>query len=554
MSLKPSPIPIMPEDTARVAQAAFPKGNPYLLLRDQLGVIFTDEDFADLFPQRGQPALAPWRLALVTVLQFRENLSDRQAAEAVRARIDWKYLLGLELSDAGFDFSVLSEFRDRLLTAQAEQRLLDTLLECCRHQGLLKARGQQRTDSTSVFAAIRVLNRLELVSETLRAALNKIATVAPDWLRRFAPPEWYKRYGRRIEDDRLPQKESEREAYARTVGEDGFTLLDALEDANAPLGLKELPEIETLRLTWQRHYQRETPSAEGERSRVRFKANKELPPAATGLESPYDPQARFRTRNGKSWTGYIVHVSESCEEDEVHLITHVHTTPASVHEAQCTEAIQQALVDKGLPPEEHIVDSAYVDAALLLSSQKDQGITLVGPTRANGSWQARVDGAYDIDQFVIDWEHKQACCPQGKHSSFWGERTDHTGMPYIAVVFSQSDCSGCVARSLCTKSKSQARRLKLQRREEYEALQQARQRQASAEGKQVYKRRAGIEGTISQGVRGFDLRHARYRGLAKTHLQQIATAAAMNIDRLFDWFQKVPRAKTRTSRFAALAP
>ena len=269
-----------------------------------------------------------------------------------------------------------------------------------------------------------------------------------------------------------------------------------------PLDLKELPQIETLRLAWQRHYQREVASAEGERSGIRFKANKELPPAATGLESPYDVEARFRTRNGKSWTGYIVHLSESCEEDEVHLITHVHTTPASVHEAQCTEAIQQALVDKGLPPEEHIVDSAYIDAALLVSSQKDQGITLVGPTRPNGSWQAREDGAYDIDQFVIDWEQKQACCPQGKHSSFWGERTDHTGMPSIAVVFSQSDCSGCVARSLCTKAKKQARGLKLQPREEYEALQQARARQASAEGQQVYKRRAGIEGTISQGVRG----------------------------------------------------
>ena len=170
---------------------------------------------------------------------------------------------------------------------------------------------------------------------------------------------------------------------------------------------------------------------------------------------------------------------------------------------------------KGCRQKQHIVDSAYIDAALLVSSQKDQGITLVGPTRPNGSWQAREDEAYDIDQFVIDWEQKQACCPQGKHSSFWGERTDHTGMPYIAVVFSQSDCSSCVARCLCTKAKKQARRLKLQPREEYEALQQARARQASTEGKQVYKRRAGIEGTISQGVRGFDLRHARYRGLGQ---------------------------------------
>src|SRR5829696_2823051 len=185
MSLHPQPITPVPEQTARVAHAAFPKGHPYLTLRDHLGTIFQDEDFATLFPAWGYPGLPPWRLALGTIMQFREHLADRQAAEAVRARIDWKYLLGLELTDAGFDFSVLSEFRDRLLTGKAEQRLLDTLLDCCRHHGLLKARGQQRSDSTSVLAAIRVLNRLELVSETLRAALNEIATVAPDWLRRF---------------------------------------------------------------------------------------------------------------------------------------------------------------------------------------------------------------------------------------------------------------------------------------------------------------------------------------------------------------------------------
>src|SRR5918997_6438191 len=182
MSLKPSPPQPVPEETARVAQAAFPAGNPYLTFRDALGPLFQDEDFTALFPPCGQPGLPPWRLAVVTILQFRENLADRQAAEAVRARIDWKYLLGLELTDAGVDFSALSEFRDRLLAGSAEERLLDKLLERCQAQGLLKSRGQQRTDSTHVLAAIRVLNRLELVGETLRAALKELARVAPEWL------------------------------------------------------------------------------------------------------------------------------------------------------------------------------------------------------------------------------------------------------------------------------------------------------------------------------------------------------------------------------------
>ena len=141
MSLHPHVIAPVPEETVRVARAAFPKGHPYLTFRDALGPIFQDEDFAALFPLGGQPGLPPWRLALVTIMQFRENLADRQAAEAVRARIDWKYLLSLELTDPGFDFSVLSEFRDRLLAGSAEALLLDKLLERCRVLGLLKARG-----------------------------------------------------------------------------------------------------------------------------------------------------------------------------------------------------------------------------------------------------------------------------------------------------------------------------------------------------------------------------------------------------------------------------
>src|SRR5215216_2714069 len=281
MSLHPHVIAPVPEDTARVARAAFPKGNPYLLLRDTLGTIFQDDDFTALFSLVGQPGLPPWRLALVTILQFRENLADRQAAEAVRARIDWKYLLGLDLTDPGFDFSVLSEFRDRLLAGSAAVLLLDKLLERCRTMGLLKARGQQRTDSTHVLAAIRVMNRLELVAETLRATLNELATVAPAWLQALAPLTWYERYSKRIEDTRLPQSTASRDAYAQTVGEDGFHLLEALDAPETPAGLRELPVIATLRQTWQRHYERSTgegPTAgHAAVSRVRFKANRDLP-------------------------------------------------------------------------------------------------------------------------------------------------------------------------------------------------------------------------------------------------------------------------------------
>jgi len=558
MSLRPQPIGSIPEETARVAHAAFPKGHPYLTLRDHLGTIFQDEDFATLFPAWGYPGLSPWRLALVTIMQFRENLADRQAAEAVRARIDWKYLLGLDLTDPGFDFSVLSEFRDRLLAGSAEALLLDKLLEQCRTMGLVKARGQQRTDSTHVLAAIRVMNRLELVAETLRATLNELATVAPAWLQAMAPLAWYERYGKRIEDTRLPQGQASRDAYAQMVGEDGFALLDVLEAAETPEHLRELPLITTLRQTWQRHYERAagegTAQGHPALSSVRFKRNQELPPAAEAIESPYDPEARYRQKCDTQWTGYMVHVSETCEPTAPHLLTQVHTTTAAVYEAQCTEPIHQALSAKDLAPREHFVDGAYISAALLATSRDDYGITLRGPTRPVQGWQAHTDGAYDLSQFTVDWEQRQAHCPQGNVSTVWREYVDREGKPYTLVRFSLQDCRPCQARPLCSRTKDTGRRLHLPSQEHFEALQAARAWYASEEGQQRYQCRAGVEGTLSQGVRAFGLRRTRYRGVAKTHLQHVAIAAAINIDRIVAWLEERPRATTRTSRFAALAP
>jgi transposase len=210
MSLSPTPINDVPELTAQVARAAFPKGNRYMQMRDTLGTIYADVQFADLYPTVGQPAEAPWRLALVTIMQFAENLTDRQAAEAVRGRIDWKYALGLELTDAGFDFSALSEFRSRLIARAAEERLLTQLLAHFVERGLLKARGKQRTDSTHIVAAVRELNRLEIVGETLHHTVNVLAQLVPDWLRDHVTPEWFLRYGPRVSDYRLPKGQSDR--------------------------------------------------------------------------------------------------------------------------------------------------------------------------------------------------------------------------------------------------------------------------------------------------------------------------------------------------------
>src|SRR5215470_3620819 len=187
-------------------------------------------------------------------MQFRENLADRQAADAVRSRIDWKYLLGLDLEDPGFDFSVLSEFRDRLLMGGREQRLLDDLLERFRERGLLKERGKQRTDSTHIQAAARNLNRLECVGETLRHALNSLAESAPQWLQAHIPQDWYERYGSRFEQYRLPTTESARQRLTLQIGQDGRQLLHWVYASERAVELRQHPAVEIMRRVWVQQY------------------------------------------------------------------------------------------------------------------------------------------------------------------------------------------------------------------------------------------------------------------------------------------------------------
>lgn len=281
MSLKPQAMSPVPAETVQVARAAYPKGNIYLKLRDVLGRIYRDEDCAELFPKDGQPAIAPWRLALVTVMQFLENLSDRQAADAVRGRLDWKYLLGLELDDPGFDHSGLVEFRQRLLEGEHERLLFDLMLTRLQDGGYVRARGRQRSDSTHVLARVRTLNRLEVVGETFRAALNSLAVAAPAWLKGLLQADWIERYEHRVEDYRLPDGKQAREAYAIVIGQDGTTLLNAIYASTAPLWIRELPAVQTLRRVWVQHFFWE----EGE---LRWRSLTDIPAAGDCFNSPYE--------------------------------------------------------------------------------------------------------------------------------------------------------------------------------------------------------------------------------------------------------------------------
>lgn len=546
MSLKHRGIDEVPEMTVLVAQAAFSKRNTYMRMRDELGTMFEDGDFVGLYATRGQPGLPPWRLALVTIMQFAENLTDRQAADAVRGRIDWKYALGLELTDPGFDYSVLSEFRGRLVNGQAEHVLLEKMLAVYEERGLLKGRKQQRTDSTHVVAALRALNRLELAHETLHHALNVLAEVAPDWLKRQITAEWFNRYGKRLTEFHLPKDKQEQHELAEVIGTDGTYLLEQIYGSTAPAWLGQVPAVEILRQVWvQAFYQSE--------GVVHWRKKGNQPPPRQSIASPHDPTARYNTKNETSWVGYKVHLTETCADDQPNLITHVETRPATEHDVKALDDIHQSLAGQERLPDEHLVDGSYTAIDLIIRSKDDYGVDLVGPVRADLSWQARTPDCFDSSQFTIDWELHMATCPQGKTSHYWRLAEQRPGYHTVCIRFHRDDCIGCTARPRCTRGKTKGRALTILPQPAYEALQAARLRQEQPGFRKRYGRRAGVEGTISHAAFTLGLRRSRYRGLAKTHLQNVATAAAINLGRVLNWLTDVPRSITRKSRFAKLA-
>ena len=549
MVLHRQSIKSIPSLTKEIARKAFPKGNLYMTLRDELGIFYDDEYFAELYSDEGQPALRPGSLALICVMQYMANLSDRGTVEAVAARIDWKYALGMELTEPAFDSSVLTLFRSRLLNGGKEQLLLDKLLKRCVELNLIKVRGKARTDSTHILASIRNLNRLEYVGETLRAALNALAIAHPNWLSNVVTPDWFDRYSKPVEESRLPRGTEARNDYAANIGQDGMKILQAIyDDATTPQWLREIPVIETLRIAWVHQYWIDN-------GKLNWRSHKDLPPAGLRSNSPYDTEANYGNKRHTSWLGYKVHLTETCETRQVHLITNVQTTQAHLSDVDQTESIHQSLADKDLLPKQHIVDAGYVDGSLLVESKREYEIELIGPVRDNVSWQSKNPEAYDLSKFKINWKNKQVTCPQGvKSTKKWTFLLDQWGNKIIRVKFPRKACRECQFRYLCTRSKNEARELTLRHKEEHLAINRRRKRQETKTWSKQYNRRAGVEGTISQGVRGFNMRSARYRGLDKVHLQHILTATAMNAVRLFAWFEGVPLAKTRVSSFAKLAP
>lgn len=559
MSLQPRGLPPVPADTAGAAKAAFPKGSLAIGIRDELGQVWSDERFVSLFGVRGKPGISPAQLMIVLVLAMVENLTDRQAADMVRRAIDWKYALGLPLADPGFDYSVLSEFRGRLVAGSLQTEALDALLGRLGELGVVKAGGRQRTDSTHVLARLRSLNRLELAGESVRAALEALAAAAPDWLATTIDESWVRVYGARIDDLHLPASDTQRTALAVQFGTDGYRLLDAVCSPGAPVWLRELPALQVLRRIWVQQYYRVV-DERGEKVIRREASEQGLPPGRHTLVSPYDLDARYSQKRGTGWTGYKVHFSETChttDQDDPdtgrapapNLITHVATTAATVPDVAMTTPIHDALHARGLLPATHAVDAGYTSADLLIAARA-RGVTLIGPLLADTSPQART-GGYTTEKFTIDWDHHTVTCPQGATSVGWNPVVQR-GTTAIVVKFDRATCGACPAKNLCTTAKRSGRQLSLRPRDVHDTVAQARAQQTTKQWNNDYKIRAGVEGTMRQTTHVTGIRRARYLGLPKTTLEHNLAAAAINLIRYHTWLTGKPLDRTRTSHLQRL--
>jgi transposase len=541
MSLRQSTLgEVPPEVLQAVKKIRGKRRNIYIEFADKLGELVDVADFSEVYSRLGQSAVSPLILLLLTIVQFNEGLSDREVMDVLPLRIDWIYLTRLPMDHEGFDPSVLTEFRARLIEGNLEELLLNKILSFAQENGYLKTRSQ-RTDSTEVLAAARRLARVELILETMVHTLDVLTPVCPKLLVGiYKTFEQLQAYQQSSFQSRIPKSDEARRQLAESIGRDGMCLLAAIDRSDQSSFLNAIPAVETMRLVWTQQFD----DTDDKRRGPRFKKKEDLEKSSNLVGSPHDTEARLTTKRGKASFGYKVHVTETCSPGGPNLVMSVLTTPATTSDSSAFEVIERTLRAKGFRPIEHIVDAGYTKAVNMLRSLEQHGTDVVGPLRGGNQWQPIPTGS---PNFKIDWDRQKVTCPQGKESRSW---SNAQAKDFISVKFGFEDCSACPIKPQCTKGK--ARHLELKTRDVSEFMAKTREYQKSTEFKKRYSRRSGVEGTISQHQKKGGNR-SRFMGLRKTHMQNVLIAGVINVVRLLNHMAGETLAKTRVRKFAQLS-
>lgn len=535
MCLKIKPPWPMPVETERIGQKLLAEKDAYRLIGDQLFEKLNEEEYADLYSVEGKPAISPILLAFVSVFQFMEKLADRQAVKALQMRLDWKYALHLPLEYDGFDFSVLSEFRDRLIKGEAEVRVFEKLVEVIRKLGLIKEHGKQRSDSLAMLTKVRRLCRVETVVETLRVAVVAIVDADREWSEEIIPPSWEDKYGERFVRQRYSEKEWK--AYEENIGEDGQWLLKRLGKGSAPAELQDLPEVQVLQTVWAQQFREEA-------GKMAYKDLKKYD-GHTQIQSPHDPEARYSRKRHFEWVGDKVQVTETEDEGYPHIITDMLATSSNRTDYEELPDIQARLEQRECKPAAHYVDAGYMSGPNLSSSQKND-IDLIGPLPNFVTPQAMLPDGITQSHFQIDAKNNIVICPKGQVA------TNPTPVNNsLSFRFPLKTCAACELRPRCCTGKG-GRTIGISAY--YELTEAARERQKTeAFKKDYYQHRSGVEGSLSALVRGHGMRVSRYIGHQKRNLQAIFTGCAANLKRTSSWLSG-KRPQVRHTKSWSLVP
>lgn len=504
----------IPEETRRLVEPLLAADSVYRLVGNEINQIVSDEDFLDMYAAEGRPAVNPVVLALVSIFQFLEKLPDRAAAEAVVMRLDWKYALRQELTWTGFHYSDLCNFRKRLLEHGREWVVFERLVAYLRERGYIKGRGKQRTDATKILGFVARLSRLELVWETIRLALGALVRADAPWVGKYVPVSFVDTYSLRRWDFRVGKAKIQQRM--REAGQEGYWLLEQVEGHGSD-ELKALVEIEKLGRVLEEQFTRGEDGKMPPRPRQQAKGDV--------ITTPHDPEARYGYKGGQGWVGYKLQVTETADE-RPRFITDVEIVPAMRQDNQCLAAIQDRLVERGIPPGKQYVDQAYMSGYHIADSLS-KGIDLRGYVREGNL--SKPEG-FRLRDFEIDIEQRRAICPAGKTQVKWARTNSSKNLTAYLAWFG-SQCGSCphFGPGLCT-DRLNGRCLSINA---YHDVIQARRLEADTEAfRQEMHIRAGIEGTVSEMVRSHGLRRSRFRGTRKNQLQAIFSATATNLKRL----------------------
>jgi transposase len=516
MSLKENFPTRIPQETVRFVEPLLSEESIYRFIGQHIDQIISDEDFMSMYAEEGRPAVNPVTLALVTIFQFLEKLPDRTAAQMAVMRLDWKYALRQPLDWTGFHYSDLCNFRKRLLEHEAERVMFERVVAYLRGHGYVQAGGQQRTDSTHILGAVRDLSTVELVRETLRVAVSALISTDALWTLRYLPASFMETYTARQRwdwTDKIQMVE-----HLQRMATDGEWLWTQVQQFGTPT-LRALAEVRMLRRILNEQFK---PS----RETVSFTPTGHY--RGNYIASPYDVDVRRSTKRTTQWVGYKLHVTESISVgQERRFITDIALASAPEPDNQQVEAIQKRLAEQKLLPAQQYVDQGYMSAANLAKSLT-RGVNLRGRLLQDTS--GKTEG-FRLRDFQVDIANRTAICPAGRVAPRFVPAKPNPRNLVAFHVFFGKQCQTCpfFGPELCT-DKLRGRHLGVSLH--HDLIQIRRSEEQTEAFRQEMRIRAGAESVISELVRGYGARRARYRGAHKNALQVAFTGAALNLKRL----------------------